>query len=161
MRIGILSDSHGRTAKVRDAVARLDARGVDLFVHCGDVGDADVFEIFVGRPFRFVWGNCDLPSAPLLAFLHATALTVPAHPPLRFNADGASVAVFHGHEPGFAAALARPDADFLLHGHTHVRRDERRGTCRVINPGAIHRASPPSVAWLDTGTDELIFIDLA
>ncbi|RIK35701.1 MAG: hypothetical protein DCC55_29560 [Chloroflexi bacterium] len=26
---------------MRDAVARLDARGVDLFVHCGDVGDAD------------------------------------------------------------------------------------------------------------------------
>jgi predicted phosphodiesterase len=30
--------------------------------------------------------------------------------------------------------------DYLLHGHTHVRRDERAGRTRIINPG---RPLPP------------------
>jgi putative phosphoesterase len=160
MRIGILSDSHGRIQKVRQALVRLELRGIDLLVHCGDIGNLDVLELFVGKDFRFVWGNCDQPTPAILAFLRATGLSPPPEPPLRFDADGAGIAVFHGHEPGFTRALHHPGVDYLFHGHTHVRRDERRGGCRIINPGALHRASPPSAAWLDTRTDQLVFEDL-
>ena len=47
-------------------------------------------------------------------------------------------------------------ADFLLHGHTHVPRDERIGATRVFNPGAVGRAdkgAPASWAWLRIETD--------
>ena len=51
-------------------------------------------------------------------------------------------------------------ADYILHGHTHCKRDERIGRCRVINPGALHRANPKSVATLDTASDTLTFHDI-
>ena len=51
----------------------------------------------------------------------------------------------------------------MVHGHTHVRRDERIGvgggkTVRVINPGALQRAREKSVAVLDTERDEVRFV---
>jgi hypothetical protein len=46
-----------------------------------------------------------------------------------------------------------PDAvDVLLHGHTHVPRNERRGRVLFLNPGCVtrpNRGAPPSVAWLE------------
>jgi putative phosphoesterase len=44
------------------------------------------------------------------------------------------------------------DVDILLHGHTHVPRNERRGSVLFLNPGCVTRANqgaPPSVAWLE------------
>jgi putative phosphoesterase len=44
------------------------------------------------------------------------------------------------------------DVDVVLHGHTHVPRNERRGNVLFINPGCVTRANqgaPPSVAWLE------------
>jgi hypothetical protein len=39
-----------------------------------------------------------------------------------------------------------------------VRRDERVGKTRLINPGALHRTPQRSVAVLDTATDGLHFL---
>jgi predicted phosphodiesterase len=55
-------------------------------------------------------------------------------------------------------ALESQSFDYLLHGHTHVKRDERVGRTRVINPGALHRAREKTVAVLDTATDMLTFL---
>jgi putative phosphoesterase len=45
-----------------------------------------------------------------------------------------------------------PDGiDVVVHGHTHVPRNERRGNVLFLNPGCVTRANqgaPPSVAWL-------------
>jgi hypothetical protein len=44
------------------------------------------------------------------------------------------------------------DVDIVLHGHTHVPRNERRGGVLFLNPGCVTRANqgaPPSVAWLE------------
>jgi predicted phosphodiesterase len=70
------------------------------------------------------------------------------------------ILVFHGHEPGFARALGTQGADYVLHGHTHVTRDERIGKTRIINPGALCRAAKKTVATLDLAADVLTFHDL-
>ena len=57
-----------------------------------------------------------------------------------------------------AHVLNAQEHDYLLHGHTHVRRDERVGKVRIINPGALHRAREKTVAVLDTDTDRLTFV---
>jgi predicted phosphodiesterase len=49
-------------------------------------------------------------------------------------------------------AQAPKDVDAVLHGHTHVPRNERRGTVLFLNPGCVtrpNRGSPASVAWLE------------
>ena len=163
MRIGILSDSHGRTGNLERALAVLDAVGVDLIVHCGDVGGAEVFDVLAGRPVRFVWGNTDLPDEASLAAVERAGLEPPTTVPLRLDVDGRRLAVFHGHEPAFrpwaraigAGGEAPEDLDYVLFGHTHQLHDARIGRTRCINPGALHRATPKSFAILDPATDTL------
>jgi hypothetical protein len=49
-------------------------------------------------------------------------------------------------------AQAPPEADLVLHGHTHVPRNERVGGATFLNPGCItrpNRGAPRSFAWLE------------
>lgn len=52
-----------------------------------------------------------------------------------------------------------PDGiDVLLHGHTHVPRNERCGDVLFLNPGCVtrpNRGAPPSVAWLEIADGEI------
>jgi putative phosphoesterase len=161
MIIGILSDSHGRQDRVRKALRLFDELGVVHVIHCGDVGGMKVLDELIGRPCHLVWGNMDGPDRGMLAYLQTTGLPMPGPAPTRLELAGKSIAVFHGHEPEFRAALADPDADYILHGHTHVARDERVGRARVINPGALQRASQYTVATLDLATDVVAFYELS
>lgn len=160
MLLGLLSDSHGRALAVRRAVALFDQLGVVHVVHCGDVGGIDVFEELAGRPLTFVWGNTDVATHGLVTFVRTVGLSPPAASPVRIELAGRSIAVFHGHEPGFEAACRSLEVDYLFHGHTHLARDDRRGRTRIINPGALHRAAVHTVATLDLAADRLEFFEL-
>jgi uncharacterized protein len=160
MLVGIMSDSHGRHLAVREAVEWFASRGVAHVIHCGDVGGRDVFDELLAMPCTFVWGNCDMPDGRTLGYVDSLGLNAPANVPTLVSLDGARFAVFHGHEPEFARAAETLDVDYLLHGHTHERRDLRVHGTRVINPGALHRARTKTVAILDTATDELAFHEI-
>ncbi len=134
-----------------------DELGVGHVVHCGDVCGMGVLEEMIGRNLTFVWGNMDEPDPVTDAYIKTLGLSPPGSPPERFEIDGKRFAIFHGHERGFDQAVTGLDVDYLLHGHTHVRRDQRSGARRIINPGALHRAAVKTVATLDTHTDELRF----
>ncbi len=160
MLVGILSDSHGRHLAVRAAMALFDKLGVSHVIHCGDVGSPEVFDEMIGRPCTFVWGNTDFPEDGLLTYALSLGLPIPQEVPVRLDLDGMRFAVFHGHEPGFNAAIQRLEVDYVLHGHTHVACDEKYNGKRVINPGALHRAARKTVATLDTKTDQLTFHEI-
>jgi len=162
MLLGILSDSHGHVGPVRRALALFDRKGVEHVIHCGDVGGREVLDELVGRPCHFVWGNTDYgPFDPSMrTYVEAMGLPWPEIIPLRLQLAGKRILVFHGHEQNMMESLSRLQADYILHGHTHQTRDERRGTTRIINPGALHRARPLTVATLNLNTDELEFIEI-
>jgi len=160
VRLGILSDSHGRFLIVRKALLLLEELGAAHFIHCGDVGGIEVFEELVGRPCTFVWGNTDVPAGGLLAFLHSAGVSVPTSVPTLLDFDGQRIAVYHGHEPGFGRAAHTLKVDYILHGHTHEPRDESVGSVRIINPGALHRARIKTVAILDTDSAKLSFHEI-
>ncbi len=155
--IGVLSDSHGQHLLVRRAMELFERLDAGHVIHCGDVGGGAVFDELVGRSCTFVWGNMDYPDDGIMAYLDAVGITVPDGVPTRLKLDGKTFAVFHGHEPGFRQALAALDVDYILHGHTHVARDERRGHTRIINPGALYRTRRKTVATLDTTTSDVTF----
>jgi len=161
MLIGILSDSHGKHLMVRKALALFDTLGASFIIHCGDVGGPHVFDELVGRDCRFVWGNTDEPDGRLTAYLKGVGLQIPVEVPTRFELDGRRFALFHGHEREFDCDLTTLRADYVLHGHTHRVRDERFGQTRVINPGALCRANPLTVATLDPESDVLQFHEIA
>lgn len=163
MILGLLSDTHGQAERAKRAVALLSEHGATAFIHCGDVCSAGVFDALSGSRSWFVWGNCDLPDE-LRSDALAVGLPVPSSVPLRLDLDGKRIAVFHGHEREFATVLRMMngeavafDADYVFYGHTHVKSDVRSGKTRTINPGALHRAKPYTVATLDLQTDKLDF----
>lgn len=157
MLIGILSDSHGRHEPVRKAAKLFGELGCERVFHCGDVGGIPVFEELLDRPLHFVWGNTDMPASCDLAFLEKADVPAPSEVPVLAELAGKRIALFHGHEREFYRAVTDYDADYVLHGHTHEKRDERIGGVRVINPGALHRARQRTVATLDLATDTLQF----
>jgi len=154
MILGILSDSHGDADATSRAVELLRGRGAELFIHCGDICGIGVLDVLAGLNCRFVWGNCDHPDAAMRKYVRDIGLPLPEGD-LTFELDGKVFAVFHGHEDGFHSAVESGQFDYILHGHTHRYADSRVSRTRVINPGALHRARPHTVATLDLSTDKL------
>lgn len=129
MRIAVLADTHDRYPP------GLPARfaGADEIWHLGDVCDPAVLAGFEqpGRPVIVVRGNCDVHEGwPLdLTLRRAGAVFHLTHIPPEKRVRG---------------------ADVILHGHTHLPRDELRDGVRWLNPGCITRprGAGASFAWL-------------
>jgi len=156
--IGILSDTHDRVDAMAAGMALLRQAGAQFFVHCGDVGSERVLDHLAGLPSAFVFGNTDWDRATLARY--AEQIGVACHGTLAdLELGGKKVAVTHGDDFKIKQRiLAERRHDYLLQGHTHVRGDERVGTVRVINPGALQRAREKTVALLNTETGALRFL---
>jgi putative phosphoesterase len=149
MKVAIVSDSHGRREAVLAALAEVRARQVDTVIHCGDIGDAATVELFNGLHAHFVHGNCDTDRAALRAAAEAIGATWHGDWGC-LEMDGKKLAFLHGDDLSRFAELEASEAfDFLFHGHSHVARDIRSGSTRIINPGALHRARPKTFVILD------------
>jgi putative phosphoesterase len=172
--LGIFSDTHGQERTAARALRVLKQAGAEAFVLCGDVGGEGVLDHLAGLRAWFVWGNTDHAGPWMNAYARALGLTPPAGVPLRLELAGRSLAVFHGHEADFGrlmelvnsgrdASLAAvlPGVDYVLFGHWHTPCDDRVGSVRLINPGALYRARTRSVATLDLRRDLLRFWQVA
>ncbi len=158
MIIGIMSDSHGDAEVTARAVELLERHGAEKLLHCGDICSEGVLDELAGHDCTFVWGNCDEPDEMLRGYVATLGLPWPEWP-IRIEIDGKRLGLCHGHEHGFITARREAGLDYLFHGHTHSASDYRENGCRIINPGALHRADPLTVAILDLETDELTFFD--
>ena len=136
MRIAVISDTHDRYPP--NLPERL--RGADEIWHLGDVGAPETLAEFelAGVPLHVVLGNCD------------------AHFgwPLELGLERAGVRFHLTHIP---PRRAPKGVHAVLHGHTHVPRDEVLGGVRWLNPGCVSRprGSPPSFAWLTVADGQL------
>jgi len=168
--LGILSDTHGFDQRAACAVALLERLGAEAFVHCGDIGGEAVLDELAGRQAWFVPGNIDGLDPTLMHYAKSLGLHIPDAIPLEIEIAGRRIAVYHGHEPHFnrlVRALRQRDLaafesmthglDYLLYGHAHVATETRIGHVRMINPGALERARPHTVATLDLARDALGF----
>ncbi|NQU76356.1 MAG: YfcE family phosphodiesterase [Planctomycetes bacterium] len=161
MRIGIVSDSHGKWKSLARALVALTGEGAETIVHCGDIGNVECLLALARAevPTWAVAGNMDRNVRPLadaaveagVRFHHDT-VEVPL-------SDGRFLVAIHGHREWLLVKLlASGQFPYVCHGHTHVRRDEHIGPVHVINPGALCHAHPRSVALLDTETDQVTFM---
>ena len=161
MLLGILSDTHDRYEIMGQAVRALQERGARFFIHCGDVCSPAMLDHLAGLPSAFVWGNCDWDRPGLQRY--AESIHVPCHGLVAdLELDGKKIALLHGDDTQQLNALLKSQRhDYLFHGHSHLKRDDRIGKIRIINPGALHRAAEKTVALLNTQTDHLEFIRIA
>jgi predicted phosphodiesterase len=134
LRIAVLADTHdhhppGLPEQVREA---------DEIWHLGDVCRPDTLAEFerLGPPLSVVMGNCD---------------AWPAWP-LELTLERAGRVFFLTHIP---PPRAPPGAQVVLHGHTHLPRDEMRDGARWLNPGSVSRSrgAGRSFAWLTVEKD--------
>jgi putative phosphoesterase len=158
--VGILSDTHDRADAAHAGVDLLRGAGAGYFIHCGDVGSEAVLDVLAGLPSAFVFGNTDWDRRGLERYAKDVGVTcLGASGELELG--GKRFAVVHGDDFALRRRLLDGQQfDYLLQGHTHARADERVGRTRLINPGALHRARPRTVATLDTAVDLLKFYEL-
>lgn len=160
MRIGILSDNHGRLEPVSAAVEVFRREGVDRVVHCGDLGGVETLELLSDWPCWFVWGNMDPVEPTWRPLVESIGAHWPTGIPVVFEADDKRIAICHGHERLFNGICESGGYAYVLHGHTHRQTDVRRTQTRIINPGALHRAATKTVAILDPASDDLRIFNL-
>lgn len=137
MRIAVISDTHDFMPEALPS--RVEA--ADEIWHLGDVCEpATLAELArLGPPLRVVRGNCD-------AFTGW---------PLDLALEREGVRFYLTHIP--PTRIPR-GANVVLHGHTHVPRDEQCGNVRWLNPGSA--AQPrggcwPSFGWLEVQAKKL------
>lgn len=159
MRVGLLSDSHGRAERTERAVDALLAAGADMLIHAGDIETEQVLDCLAGHNAHIVWGNCDWDRAGLERYARDIGIAVHGDAG-EVEADGVRIAFTHGHLPAALRTAMASGAPYLVHGHTHERRDEVVDGVRIINPGALHRARPFTVAVLAPKSGELRTIEV-
>ncbi|TWT38007.1 phosphodiesterase [Posidoniimonas corsicana] len=149
MRIGVISDTHGHVDLTQDAVRMLESLEVEAVLHCGDVGGADVVRQFHQWPTHFVAGNCDYDLDSLGAAVDAEGQHWHGQfADLAF--DGVRVALLHSHDrKRFKQTIQAGEHELVCYGHTHVAAIDETGPVMVLNPGAVYRASRPSVAVVE------------
>lgn len=161
MKIGILSDTHGKVEMAAAAVELLRQAGAERLIHCGDVGSPAILDEMAVCSAVFVWGNTDYERLALQR--HAQHLGVECFGEWgELQWGGKRIAVLHGDDAELRQRLlSGQEYDYLLHGHTHTQIDQRVGRTRLINPGALYRATTRTVALLDLPIDRLDFLTVA
>ncbi len=165
MKIGIVSDSHGKAHRLRAALDALAESGAEAVVHCGDVGNDECMKLlgsFAGASYA-VAGNMDRNIARLKKIAVEAGVKFSSEViEIPLGNDRYLVAT-HSHDDAILAELIVGEQfPYVCYGHTHRFRDQRIGAVRVINPGALaHPRKPhhPTAAILDTEADTLDRID--
>jgi uncharacterized protein len=135
LRIFVLADTHDKLPANLESMAA----SADEIWHLGDVCDPRILQAIetFGPPVTIVRGNCDgQPDWPLVVDLKRNRIRFRlVHIPPDHAPDG---------------------VDVVLHGHTHVPRDERVAGVRFLNPGCVtrpNRGAAPSVGILEIAAE--------
>jgi uncharacterized protein len=160
MRVGIISDTHGQVDFTRPAVRMFESLDVDRVFHCGDIGSSEVVELFARWPTDFVFGNCDTEQRALRSAIERAGKV--CHGEFAdLELEGVRIALLHSHDRRlFSASIGSARYGVICYGHTHVAAVEQRGDTLLVNPGAIYRANPHSVAVLDLPENTATIVEL-
>ncbi len=149
MRLGVVSDTHGHLGNTRRAVERLQDEAVEHVIHCGDIGSPEVVMLFAAWSAHFVFGNCDADWNELTSAIRDANQT--SHGEFgTLELAGCRIAVLHGHDHRrFRQAIDSQSFQLVCYGHTHRREHHFEGDTLVLNPGALFRADPHTIAVVD------------
>ena len=149
MRIGVVSDTHAHLEYTREAIRVLQSMEVELVIHCGDIGSPEIVGLFQHWPTHFVFGNVDYDHATLTQVINAAGQT--CHQRFgKLELAGRKIAFLHSDDKrAFNEAIASGDWDLICYGHTHVADTRTEGDTLILNPGALYRATPHSLAIID------------
>jgi len=160
MLLGIVSDTHGHVANTQRAIRLLSSLEVDQVLHCGDIGSEAIIALFSDWPTHFVFGNVDEDQTALAAAIAACGQR--CHGRFgRLEFAGHRIALLHGDETSrLREAMTSGEFDLVCYGHTHQPEQHREGDTLVLNPGALYRAQPHTLAIVRLPEMEITHIPL-
>jgi putative phosphoesterase len=137
------------------AVRMLEEMQVDVVLHCGDIGSPEIPPLFAAWPTHFVFGNCDYDRDELRQAIVKAGLE--CHGAFGdLTLAGRRIALIHSDDVRrFRQAIDSGDYDLVCYGHTHRAEQHFKGRTLVLNPGALYRANPHTIAIVDTETMEV------
>ena len=119
-----------------------------------------MLEHFKGLKMKFVFGNNDGERGGLNDKSRELGWEEVADEK-EFEYENKKFYAYHGTSRNkLDAAIKSNKYDYVLTGHTHIKRDEKIGNTRVINPGALFRIYQKTIALLDAEKDKLEFIEI-
>jgi putative phosphoesterase len=146
MLLGIVSDTHGHLASTRAAVRMLESLGVATVLHCGDIGSTAIVELFAAWPTHFVRGNVDDHPEELRAAIQEAGQTYHGRFGELVFAER-RIAFMHGDDAArLRTTINCGEYDLVCYGHTHQQEQHLEARTLVLNPGALYRAKPHSLA---------------
>jgi putative phosphoesterase len=129
MKIGVISDTHGDQAAVRQAVKAVP--DANMWLHAGDYSqDATYLAGLVAVPVYAAKGNCDGQTiAKIDEFVEVA---------------GKKIWLTHGHrysvKQGVGELVQRGSQygmDVVIYGHTHLPDNKCHGNLLIFNPGSV------------------------
>lgn len=125
MKIGIISDTHLKSSKAKDALDMLIENGAEFIVHAGDIVEVETLEILknCGKEYLAVYGNND---AHLVGYHNNYNLVQEPH---YFKLEDVEFKLMH------LPFYMSPDAEIIIFGHTHTFELEYINGTLFLNPG--------------------------
>ena len=182
MTLAVLSDTHGRGPATAAALAALERFAPAAFpctagtwatvgsIGTGTCGPGPVLDLLAGaadgRPVYLCPGNNDRDPAALRTAAEERGFVY--GDPVVFEVGGVRVCGTHGtrgEQARFAArGVGGGPVDLVCSGHTHVAAWEERQVdgrvVRLLNPGAVWRARPRTVAVVDLDALTAEFVEV-
>ncbi len=162
MRIAIMADTHNSFGRMKRAAEQLRADEVRVVLHAGDLTGAEALPYLEGFDLWIASGNMDesgLEEAVRAQF--GVGRYAAFH---HLHISGYSIALLHGNDTArLQQAIRSGMYTYVIHGHTHRRRDEHIGKTRVINPGSLARPldlNEAGYAMLDLRTGDLWYVKI-
>ena len=160
MLIGVVSDTHGQVRSTLQAIEMLKQFDLEAVLHCGDIGSPAIIGLFSAWKTHFVFGNVDYDRETLEAEIAAAGQT--SHGEFGdLDLADTKIALLHGDDTRRLRQTIESGAwQLVCHGHTHVAKAEHVGPTLILNPGAIHRANPHSIALVELPSRDVTSIKL-
>lgn len=148
MKIGIISDTHSKVNKAKNALDTLVNDGAEFIIHAGDVVEFETLELLrdCGLKYVAVYGNND---AHLTQY-HSDFNLV--QEPNYFKIANTKFKLMH------LPFYMSPDADVVVFGHTHTFESEFKGNTLFLNPGEVCARSKPVSEWAMLEVEDSEFI---
>lgn len=158
MRIAVVSDTHGKLEPTERALDQIRKRNVDLILHCGDIGSAELIPLFADWPTHFVFGNVDSEWDDLTNQIKEAGQY--AHGAFgELHLADKRIAFLHGDDAiRLRETIDSGDWDLVCYGHTHKKETHTEGNTVVLNPGALYRARPRTFALVELSTLDVEFL---
>jgi len=158
--LGIISDTHENEKATKKAVAVFKEKNIEFGVHCGDIISPPMLEHFQGLKMKFVFGNNDGEKNGLNSKAKEFGFEEIAEEK-EFEFKGKKFYVYHGTDrEKLDVAIKSNKYDYILTGHTHIKNDVKISNTRVINPGALFRIYPYTIALLDVDNEKVEFVEI-